>query len=64
MLSSHSKTAVLLLARQLKGIVNRSSLHIFLDITQHPIDGVSVGLIDENNLFEWQVCIVGPSETL
>uniref|UniRef100_A0A6N2M6E3 Dephospho-CoA kinase n=1 Tax=Salix viminalis TaxID=40686 RepID=A0A6N2M6E3_SALVM len=30
----------------------------------NPVDGFSAGLIDENNVFEWSVTIIGPPDTL
>ncbi|XP_059306077.1 ubiquitin-conjugating enzyme E2 7-like [Lycium barbarum] len=47
-----SSQAALLLQKQLK------------DLNRHPVDGFSAGLIDENNVFEWSITIIGPPETL
>ncbi|PPS03996.1 hypothetical protein GOBAR_AA16662 [Gossypium barbadense] len=44
--------ASLLLQKQLK------------DLCKHPVDGFSAGLVDENNIFEWSVTIIGPPDTL
>jgi ubiquitin-conjugating enzyme E2 G1 len=44
--------ASLLLQKQLK------------DLCKHPVDGFSAGLVDETNLFEWSVTIMGPQDTL
>ncbi|KAI8467042.1 MAG: ubiquitin-conjugating enzyme [Monoraphidium minutum] len=44
--------AVLLLKRQLT------------DLMKNPVDGFSAGLVDDSNLFEWQVTIIGPQDTL
>ncbi|KAL6123730.1 PREDICTED: ubiquitin-conjugating enzyme E2 7-like [Fragaria vesca subsp. vesca] len=44
--------ASLLLQKQLK------------DLCKHPVDGFSAGLIDEGNIFEWNVTIIGPPDTL
>ncbi|KAJ4885180.1 Ubiquitin-conjugating enzyme E2 protein [Raphanus sativus] len=44
--------ASLLLQKQLK------------DLCKHPVDGFSVGLVDENNIFQWSVSIIGPPDTL
>ncbi|EGC29154.1 hypothetical protein DICPUDRAFT_58977 [Dictyostelium purpureum] len=32
-------------------------------LKKHPIEGFSAGLIDESNIYEWQIMIMGPSET-
>jgi ubiquitin-protein ligase len=34
------------------------------ELTKRPVDGFSAGLIDDSNLFEWQVTIIGPPDTL
>ncbi|CAL5404555.1 unnamed protein product [Camellia sinensis] len=44
--------ASLLLQKQLK------------DLCKNPVDGFSAGLVDESNLFEWSVTIIGPPDTL
>ncbi|EOY18181.1 Ubiquitin carrier protein 7 isoform 1 [Theobroma cacao] len=44
--------ATLLLQKQLK------------DLCKNPVDGFSAGLVDENNVFEWNVTIMGPPDTL
>ncbi|KAL2899040.1 Ubiquitin-conjugating enzyme E2 7 [Bienertia sinuspersici] len=44
--------ASLLLQKQLK------------DLCKNPVDGFSAGLVDENNLFEWSVTVIGPPDTL
>ncbi|KAF6138077.1 hypothetical protein GIB67_033491 [Kingdonia uniflora] len=44
--------ASLLLHKQLK------------DLTRHPVDGFSAGLVDDSNIFNWSVSIIGPPDTL
>ncbi|KAL5222407.1 hypothetical protein ABZP36_027120 [Zizania latifolia] len=39
-------------------------LVIGADLTKHPVDGFSAGLVDDSNVFEWQVTIIGPPDTL
>ncbi|CAG2165557.1 unnamed protein product [Oppiella nova] len=34
------------------------------DLKKNPVDGFSAGLVDENNLYKWEVMIVGPPDTL
>ncbi|KAI5019142.1 hypothetical protein ZWY2020_044030 [Hordeum vulgare] len=34
------------------------------DLAKNPVDGFSAGLVDDGNVFEWQVTIIGPPETL
>ncbi|KAI3925321.1 hypothetical protein MKX01_029210 [Papaver californicum] len=47
-----STQASLLLQKQLK------------DLSRNPVDGFSAGLVDDKNVFEWSVTIIGPPETL
>jgi len=35
-----------------------------MDLKKHPVDGFSAGLVDDNNLLEWDVMIIGPADTL
>ncbi|ORX36120.1 ubiquitin-conjugating enzyme/RWD-like protein [Kockovaella imperatae] len=35
-----------------------------LDLQKHPVDGFSAGLVDESNILEWQIVIIGPADTL
>ena len=34
------------------------------ELTRRPVEGFSAGLVDDVNLFEWQVTIMGPPDTL
>jgi ubiquitin-conjugating enzyme E2 G1 len=34
------------------------------ELARNPIEGFSAGLVDDANVFEWQVTIMGPPETL
>jgi len=49
--TSTKGSAELLLARQLK------------ELQRKPVEGFSAGLVDEANLFLWEVCVIGPAET-
>jgi hypothetical protein len=51
-MATASSQASLLLSKQLR------------DLAKHPVDGFSAGLVDDSNVFEWQVTIIGPPETL
>ncbi|KAH7297955.1 hypothetical protein KP509_25G020800 [Ceratopteris richardii] len=44
--------ASLLLRKQLK------------DLSRRPVEGFSAGLVDDSNIFEWNVTIIGPPDTL
>ncbi|XP_024379835.1 ubiquitin-conjugating enzyme E2 7 isoform X2 [Physcomitrium patens] len=39
-------------------------LYFFEDLSRNPVDGFSAGLVDDSNLFEWNVTIIGPPDTL
>jgi len=41
----------LLLGRQLK------------DLNKNPVEGFSAGLIDDNNVYKWEILIIGPADT-
>ncbi|KAG6496612.1 hypothetical protein ZIOFF_044482 [Zingiber officinale] len=34
------------------------------DLAKNPVDGFSAGLVDDGNIFEWNVTIIGPPDTL
>ncbi|KAF9137513.1 Ubiquitin-conjugating enzyme E2 15 [Mortierella sp. GBA39] len=34
------------------------------ELTKSPVEGFSAGLVDDNNIFEWEIVIMGPQETL
>ncbi|KAF8058086.1 UBC7 [Scenedesmus sp. PABB004] len=34
------------------------------ELTKNPVDGFSAGLVDDSNLFEWALTIIGPPDTL
>jgi|TARA_B110000977_G_scaffold154103_1_gene195816 ubiquitin-conjugating enzyme E2 G1 len=47
-----SDQAVLLLRKQLK------------ELSRNPIEGFSAGLVDDTNVFEWQITVMGPPDTM
>ncbi|TEB22480.1 ubiquitin conjugating enzyme [Coprinellus micaceus] len=50
--STNTPSNTLLLRRQLA------------ELTKKPVEGFSAGLVDESNLYEWEVMIIGPPDTL
>ncbi|KAJ3546738.1 hypothetical protein NMY22_g1939 [Coprinellus aureogranulatus] len=50
--STQTPSNTLLLRRQLT------------ELTKKPVEGFSAGLVDESNLYEWEVMIIGPPDTL
>ncbi len=35
-----------------------------VELSRHPVDGFSAGLVDDSNVFEWAITIMGPPDTL
>ncbi|GAA5943056.1 uncharacterized protein JCM15063_006287 [Sporobolomyces koalae] len=33
-------------------------------LRKHPVEGFSAGLVDDDNVFEWEITIFGPTDTL
>ncbi|XP_054748777.1 probable ubiquitin-conjugating enzyme E2 7 [Lytechinus pictus] len=48
---NQSEQASLLLKRQLQ------------DLAKQPVDGFSAGLVDDDDLFKWEVLVIGPPDT-
>ena len=49
------------------------NLHFFLrvlyffvvsDLNKNPAEGFSAGLIDDNDIYKWEVLIIGPPDTM
>lgn len=36
----------------------------FVELQKHPVDGFSAGLVDDDNMLEWDIVIMGPVDTL
>jgi|MDSW01.3.fsa_nt_gb hypothetical protein len=34
------------------------------ELSRNPIEGFSAGLVDDSNVFEWQITIMGPPDTM
>jgi len=51
-MASDTSQAALLLKKQLR------------DLKKNPVDGFSAGLVEDSNIFEWEIMIVGPPDTL
>ncbi|KAJ7584860.1 ubiquitin-conjugating enzyme [Mycena floridula] len=34
------------------------------ELTKHPVEGFSAGLVDDDNMYEWEIMIIGPPDTL
>lgn len=35
-----------------------------LELHKNPVEGFSAGLIDDNDIYKWEVLIIGPPDTL
>ncbi|KAI3641097.1 hypothetical protein MIR68_000876 [Amoeboaphelidium protococcarum] len=51
-MSQQEQQSSLLLKKQLR------------ELTKHPIEGFSAGLVDDSNIYEWEIMIIGPTDTL
>ena len=38
-------------------------VNLLLDLNKKPVEGFSAGLIDDNDLFKWEVMIIGPRDS-
>jgi ubiquitin-conjugating enzyme E2 G1 len=47
-------------------LLNLPPFHPFLstELAKQPVDGFSAGLVDDSDIFKWQVTIIGPPDTL
>ena len=36
---------------------------VLADLNKYPVEGFSAGLVDETNVFEWEIMIMGPPDT-
>jgi len=34
------------------------------ELTKRPVEGFSAGLVDDDNLYEWEIVIIGPADTM
>ncbi|KAJ7778516.1 ubiquitin-conjugating enzyme [Mycena metata] len=34
------------------------------ELTKRPVEGFSAGLVDDNDLYEWEILVIGPPDTL
>ena len=45
-------------------VYNTSRVMVDSDLARRPVEGFSAGLVDDSNIFEWNVAIIGPPDTL
>ena len=34
------------------------------ELSKNPVDGFSAGLVSDDNIYEWEIMIIGPPDTL
>ena len=39
------------------------SYALYADLNKNPVEGFSAGLVDDANIFEWEIFIIGPTDT-
>ncbi|XP_016373084.1 ubiquitin-conjugating enzyme E2 G1-like isoform X1 [Sinocyclocheilus rhinocerous] len=49
----------LIMVRRIKIVITRRK-----ELNKNPVEGFSAGLIDDNDLYRWEVLIIGPPDTL
>lgn len=45
-------------------ITNFARFFFFTELNKNPVEGFSAGLIDDNDIYRWEVLIIGPPDTL
>jgi hypothetical protein len=49
---------------RIANLISNSLWVVSPELNRNPPEGVSVGLVDDDNIFEWELLIVGPPDTL
>lgn len=34
-----------------------------VELTKHPVEGFSAGLVDDDDMYKWEIMILGPPDT-
>lgn len=46
-------------------VIKNNNCNFFcLELHKNPVEGFSAGLIDDNDIYKWEVLIIGPPDTL
>lgn len=46
-------------------VANNQFIYKFVsELNKNPVEGFSAGLIDDNDIYRWEVLIIGPPDTL
>ncbi|KAH7956947.1 hypothetical protein HPB52_013879 [Rhipicephalus sanguineus] len=46
------------------GIKGNRKRVLFVELKKNPVEGFSAGLVDDNDIYKWEVLIIGPPDTL
>lgn len=63
MASSDNQQASLMLKKQLIGLKPSTFLNFLIELTKNPVEGFSAGLVDEDDIYRWDIMILGPPDT-
>ena len=36
---------------------------MIVDLSKNPVDGFSAGLVDDDDLYKWEIMIIGPADS-
>ena len=37
---------------------------VYLELVRNPVEGFSAGLMDDADVFKWEVVVIGPEDTI
>lgn len=63
-ISSKFLNLLLVLGSFIGKFQNSNNFFYFSELNKNPVEGFSAGLIDDNDIFKWEVLIIGPPDTL
>lgn len=63
-ISSKFLNLLLVLGSLIGKFQNSNNFFYFSELNKNPVEGFSAGLIDDNDIFKWEVLIIGPPDTL
>ena len=44
-------------------IISRFSVNVCIELQKNPVEGFSAGLVDDEDIYKWEVLIIGPPDT-
>lgn len=45
-------------------LLKNTLFSFFSELNKNPVEGFSAGLIDDDDIYKWEVVIIGPQDTL